>query len=87
MEIWCQGFSRPVPQLSKITTMAIDGIYGRYGYLLLSLDKPWLSGPNLKSFADVIPTKGAVLDHCCGFVDGTGRPICQDWQKSKGSLQ
>ena len=70
-------FARPVPQLSMITNMVIDDIYERYGNLLLSLDQPWLSRGNLKSFADAIHAKGAALTNCWGFVDGTVRPICR----------
>ena len=52
-------FARPVPQLSMITNMVISDIYERYGHLLLSLDQPWLSRANLKSFADAVHAKGA----------------------------
>ena len=68
-------FARPVPQLSMNTNMVIDDIYERYGTLLLSLDQPWLSRANLKSFADAIHAKGAALTTCWGFVDGTVRPL------------
>ena len=36
------GLARPVPQLSMITNMVIDGVYKRYGNLLLSLDKQYI---------------------------------------------
>ena len=68
-------FARPVPQLSIITTLLISNIYDRYSHFLLSLDQPWLSRANLRSFADAIHAKGAALTTFWGFVDGTVRPI------------
>ena len=52
--------------------MGID----KYGHLLTILNQPWLSVDNLKLFAYAIHAKGAALDNCWGFVDGTVRPIC-----------
>ena len=68
--------ARPGPQLSMITNMVTDDIYERFDNRLLSLDQPWLSRANLKSFADAIHAKGAALTNCWGFVDGTVRPLC-----------
>ena len=41
------------------------------------MNQAWLSPPNLQSFADAIHNKGAALNNCWGFVDGTVRPICR----------
>ena len=37
----------------------------------------WLSHDHLQLFADAIHNKGAALDNCWGFVDGTVCPICR----------
>ena len=31
----------------------------------------------LQTYAEAVSDKGAVLDNCFGFVDGTVRPICR----------
>ena len=68
-------FSRPVPQLCMICNL-VDDIYSKFSHLLTDLNQPWLCRENLKSFATPVHNKGAALDNCWGFVDGTVRPIC-----------
>lgn len=46
----------------------------RFSHLLTSLDLTWLD-PAL--FSEVIHRKGAPLNQCWGFVDGTARPIAR----------
>ncbi len=70
-------FGRPVPHLCMITNMLVDDLYERYSRLLQRLDQPWLSPENLRLYADKVHAKGAALDNCWGFVDGTVRPICR----------
>ena len=36
-----------------------------------------MSPENLQLYANAIHNKGAALDNCWGFVDGTVRPICR----------
>ncbi len=55
--------------------LATDMIYDRFNHLLTDLNQPWLSQQNLKLFANAIHAKGAALDNCWGFIDGTVRPI------------
>ena len=68
-------FGRPIPQLCMISNRVIDYIVDTHGQLLRSLDQPFLSRDNLQTFADAIHQKGAALDVCWGFIDGTVRPI------------
>ena len=70
-------FGRPVPQLCMMCTSVLDDIYSWFSQHLTDLSRPWLSRENLKSFANVVHNKGAALDNCWGFVDGTVRPICR----------
>ena len=70
-------FGRPVPQLCMICNLVVDDIYNRFSHLLTDLNQPWLCRENLKSFATAVHNKGAALDNCWGFVDGTVRPVCK----------
>ncbi|CAB3997309.1 Hypothetical predicted protein [Paramuricea clavata] len=70
-------FGRPVPQLCMNTNIVVDDLYERYSHLFQDLDQPWLSPENLQLYATAIHNKGAALDNCWGFVDGTVRPICR----------
>eukprot|EP00794_Sanderia_malayensis_P001370 gene1370-biopygen1120 len=70
-------FARPVPHLCMVSNLVTDMIFDRFHNLLTNLDQPWLSPANLQAFADAIRNKGAALENCWGFVDGTVRPICR----------
>ena len=70
-------FGRPVPQLCMITNLVLDYLLDRYGDLLHNLNQGWLSPQSLQVYADAIHNKGAALDNCWGFIDGTVRPICR----------
>ena len=70
-------FARPVSQLSIVSNLLVNYVNNEFGSHLVNLDQPWLSWQNIKIFADAIHAKGAALDNCCGFVDGTVRPICK----------
>ena len=70
-------FGRPVPQLSMISNQMINYVYDNYRHLLQDLNQPWLHPNCLQAFADAVHAKGAALDNCWGFVDGTVRPICR----------
>ena len=41
------------------------------------MNQPWLSPANLEIYAEKIHRKGAALDNCWGFVDGTVQPVCR----------
>ena len=60
-----------------ISNLVADEIYVRFWHLLRDLDQPWLSRPNPQIFANAVHEKGAALDDCWGFIDGTVRPICR----------
>ena len=49
----------------------ISLIFARHGHLLTDFNKPWLSPANLETFAGAVYRKGAALENCWGFVDGT----------------
>ena len=68
---------RPVPELCIINNYTLNFIYDRWNYLLNTMNQAWLSPDCLQLFADTIYAKGAPLDNCRGFIDGTVRPCCR----------
>ena len=54
-----------------ITNTAINFIYQNHGEKITKWNHSLLSSENLQAYADVINEKGAALDNCFGFVDGT----------------
>ena len=48
-----------------------------------SLVQTWLSPANLQSFSNAVHQKGAPLNNCWGFIDGTVRPICRPGQNQR----
>ena len=70
-------FGRPIPQLSMISNQLMNHVYDNYRNLLQNLNQQWLAPNHLQAFANSIYDKGAPLDNCWGFVDGTVQPICR----------
>ena len=70
-------FGRPVPQFSIISNQILNVMYDNWHHLLTNFNQPWLSSNCLEQFCDAIHRKGAALDNCWGFVDGTVRPVCR----------
>ena len=70
-------FGRSVPEISLILAEVTDHVVTSQGHLLQDLDQPWLQPQYLEEFARAIHQRGAALDNCWGFVDGTLRPICR----------
>ena len=70
-------FTKPVPVLCRITNEVLDYIYQVHSHCILQWNRQLLSQANLERFAEVVHQKGSPLDNCCGFVDGTVRPICR----------
>jgi hypothetical protein len=76
-------FGRSVPELSLIASEVTDFVYENHGYLLRTLDQPWLALECLEDFANAIHNRGAPLTNCWGFVDGTVRPMCRPGQHQR----
>ena len=64
-------FGRSLPEISLITNAVINYIYDTHRHLLTTLDHPWMARENLKEMADAVHAKGAPIQSCWGFVDGT----------------
>ena len=76
-------FGRPVPQLSMVVGEAMDLLHVQFGRLLSRLNQPWLSQAQLAQFSEAIYRKGAALDNCWGFIDGTVRPVCRPGENER----
>ena len=76
-------FGRPVSQICMVTNLMIDFLHDRFGNLLRDIDHPMLSPRQLQIFANAVHNKGAALNNCWGFIDGTVRPICRPNQNQR----
>ena len=70
-------FGRPVPELSMITNHVMNYIYDTHSHRITEWNNNLLSPDHLETYARAIHEKGAPLQNCFGFVDGTVRPICR----------
>jgi len=65
-------FGRPAPVLSMITNEVLDFVYETHKDKILDWNHDLLHPNKLQRYA-----KGAALDNCFGFIDGTVRPIAR----------
>ncbi|XP_032228942.1 uncharacterized protein LOC116612389 [Nematostella vectensis] len=68
-------FGRSVPELSMICNEVTEWIYNAHHHRTTEWNNFILSPNSLQTYADAIHNKGAALDNCFGFVDGSVRPI------------
>ena len=76
-------FGRPVPVLGMITNNFIDYIYDTHHHKITNWNNDILSPAALQIYADAISAKGAALDNCFGFIDGTVRPISKPGERQR----
>ena len=76
-------FGRPVPELSMITNNVIDYIYERHGEKITHWNHRLLNPQCLQEYAAAVHRKGAALENCFGFVDGTVKQICRPGQMQR----
>ena len=70
-------FRRSVPELSMISNEVVDWIYTTHEHKIMQWNDTILNPASLNVFSDAIHNKGAALENCFGFIDGTVRPICR----------
>ena len=68
---------RPVPELCLASNHVINFMYDRWGHLVKTMNQQWLASVNLQLLVDTIHASGSPLHNCCGFIDGSVRPICR----------
>ena len=76
-------FGRPVPQMSIISNHIMQSVYHNFHHKLTDLNQPVCAPASLEQFCQVIHDKGAALDNCWGFVDGTVRPVCRPGENQR----
>ena len=68
-------FGRSVAEHCMISNEVVDWIYNTHGHRVTQKNKAIIDPAFLSTYADVIHNRGAALDNCFGFIDGTVRPI------------
>ena len=68
-------FAGSVPELSMISNQVTDWIYNTHGHKVTQWNHGISNPPLIATYVDAVHTKGAALDNCFGFIDGTVRPI------------
>ena len=66
-----------------VVAEAMDLLHVQFGHSLSRLNQPWLSQAQLAQFSEAIYRKGAALDNCWGFIDGTVRPVCRPGENQR----
>jgi nuclease HARBI1 len=69
-------FGRSQAELSSLYNCMIKDIYGRFEKVIM-FDEQRLTPERMAIYAQVIKRKGAPLDRCWGFIDGTVRSTCR----------
>ena len=68
-------FGRSVAELCMISNEVVDWIYNTHGHRVTRRNRAITDPASLSTYADAIHNRGAALDNCFGFIDGTVRPI------------
>ena len=72
-QIW--RFGRPEPVMSMVTNTVLDYIFTTHSHRILQWNQAILQPAQLQIYADAVSLKGAALNNCFGFIDGTVRSI------------
>ena len=68
-------FGRAVAELCMISNEVVDWIYYTRGHKVTHWNHAIIDTASLSTYADAIHNRGAALEDCFGFIDGTFRPI------------
>lgn len=60
-----------------ITSKVINFIYDTHAHKLRQWNQDLLNPRSFEIYANAVSRKGAALDNCFGFIDGTVRPIAR----------
>ncbi|CAH2020805.1 unnamed protein product [Acanthoscelides obtectus] len=71
-------FHLSTQSLSQIINKLISVIMEEHAVLLNNLNSlQWFNREKLEYYAQAIHNKGAPMNNCWGFIDGTARKICR----------
>ena len=76
-------FGLPVPVLSMVCNDVLDFVYETHGHRITQWNPTVLSPADLQIYSDAVAAKGAALQNCFGFIDGTVRPICRPGEQQR----
>ena len=76
-------FAKPLPVLCMITNKVLDFIFDMHGHRIMEWNNTVLNPRSLEIYCNAIAAKGAALENCFGFVDGTVHPICRPSQHQR----
>ena len=70
-------FGRSVAELCMISNTVLEWMYNNYRHRITQWNNNILDPMQLQLSANAVSSKGAMLNNCFGFVDGTVIPICR----------
>ena len=76
-------FGRPVTELCMITNEVMDNIFNNHSHRISQWNGDILNPYLLQEYANVIHAKGAPIQNCLGFIDGTVTPIGRPDQQQR----
>ena len=76
-------FGLPVPVLSMVCNDVLDFVYETHGHRITQWNPTVLSPADLQIYSDAVAAKGAALQNCFGFIDGTVRPMCRPGEQQR----
>ena len=74
-------FGRPTLVLSMVTNKALHFVYDTLGHRITEWNHQLLDPILLQTYADAVHARGAALENCFGFVDGTVSRF-QGWEST-----
>jgi len=84
----CDGvplFRRTVDELSRVHNEVASFLMARFAHRMQRWDHARLTPAVLRRFADAIAGRGAALQNCIGFIDGTVRAICRPRREQRAN--
>lgn len=76
-------FGRPVPVPSMICNCVVDFIFDSHVHRITRWNPQLLDSGSLQMYCDMMFRKGAPLNNCFGFIDGTVRPVCRTGEQHR----
>lgn len=69
-------------KICEIFNLTIEIIYEQWAHLVMELQHDAIL-PKIEMFCDAVHARGAPLDRCWGFIDGTIRAIARPWRNQR----
>ena len=73
----------PVPVLSMVFNDVLDFVYDTHSHRITQWNPTVLSPADLQIYSDAVAAKGAALQNCFGFIDGTVYLICRPGEQQR----